>query len=49
MTLLAEPIILVRPSVSSQALVGWAGVVPVTGEVDIEIGSRDRLNVTVEK
>jgi hypothetical protein len=29
----------------SQALVGWAAVVPVTGEVDIKIGSK----VTVEK
>jgi hypothetical protein len=44
-TLHAEPTILVRPSISSQALVGWAGFVPVTGEVDIEIGSK----VTVEK
>jgi hypothetical protein len=31
--------------ISSQALVGWAAVVPATGEVDIEIGSK----VTVEK
>jgi hypothetical protein len=44
-TLHAEPTILVRLLISSQALVDRAAVVPVTGEVDIKIGPK----VTVEK